>query len=116
MPGPQLPIFRLTRSTLCGLLSAQLLLPQAKPATDVPMVTFKANVVAKTTKAINYRHRSGATRIDFRGTALLPTAKDAARVETKQGYIEIDADFRGLQPAYVHGAEYLTYVLWAITP
>jgi outer membrane protein OmpA-like peptidoglycan-associated protein len=67
-------------------------------------------------KAINYRHRSGATKIDFRGTDLLPNAHGQAKVESKQGYIEIEVEFDKLQPANKYGAEYLTYVLWAITP
>jgi outer membrane protein OmpA-like peptidoglycan-associated protein len=67
-------------------------------------------------KAINYRHRSGATKVDFRGTALLPRARGEAKVESKQGYIEIEVEFRDLRAASQYGAEYLTYVLWAITP
>lgn len=80
------------------------------------MVTFKVDVVAKTAKAINYRHRSGATKIDFKGTSNLPASKGEAKVESKQGYIEIEVEYRNLQPAQMHGPEYLTYVLWAITP
>ena len=37
-------------------------------------------------------------------------------MESKQGRIEIEVEFDGLQPATKNGAEYLTYVLWAITP
>ncbi len=33
-----------------------------------------------------------------------------------RGYIEIEVEFDNLQPATKNGAEYLTYVLWAITP
>jgi len=87
-----------------------------KPDPDVPMTVFKVDVVAKTAKAINYRHRSGATKIDFKGTAIMAAAKGEAKVESKQGYIEIEVEYRNLQPANVHGPEYLTYVLWAITP
>ncbi|MBI2688870.1 MAG: OmpA family protein [Acidobacteria bacterium] len=95
-------------------LSAQ---PQtSRPDPDVPMVVFKVDVVAKTAKAINYRHRGGATKIDFRGTSNMPAAKGEAKVESKQGYIEIEVEYRNLQPANIHGPEYLTYVLWAITP
>ncbi|MBL8242374.1 MAG: DUF4398 and OmpA-like domain-containing protein [Bryobacterales bacterium] len=91
--------------------------PQSsKPDPDVPMAVFKVDVVAKTAKAINYRHRSGATKVDFKGTANLPAAKGEAKVESKQGYIEIEVEYRNLQPANMHGPEYLTYVLWAITP
>jgi hypothetical protein len=67
-------------------------------------------------KAINYQHRNGATKIDFSGTDLLPAAHGQAKVESKQGYIEIDVKFDGLQPAAKYGLEYHTYVLWAITP
>ena len=80
------------------------------------MVTFKTEVVAKTAKAINYRHRSGATKINFIGTAILPKARGEAKVESKQGYIEIEVEFDNLAPATMHGQEYLTYVMWAITP
>jgi outer membrane protein OmpA-like peptidoglycan-associated protein len=72
--------------------------------------------VARTTKAINYHHRSGSTTIGFRGTALLPEARGEAKVESKQGVIKIDARMQKLQPATSFGPEYLTYVMWAITP
>jgi len=99
----------------CAALSAQQP-PSSRPDPDVPMTVFKVDVVAKTAKAINYRHRSGATKIDFKGTANMPAAKGEAKVESKQGYIEIEVEYRNLQPANMHGAEYLTYVLWAVTP
>ncbi len=110
---------------VCGLAAAQA--PQAPnpvqaatenaarmAAGEKPI--YRVTVTARTTKAINYQHRSGATKIDFRGTELLATARGEAKVESKQGYIEIQVEFDGLQPATKNGAEYLTYVLWAITP
>ncbi len=82
---------------------------------DTPI--FRVTVVGRTTPAINYRHRSGATKVDFRGTALLPDARGEAKVESKQGYIEIEVEFDELDPAASKfGPEYLTYVMWAITP
>ena len=80
------------------------------------MPIYRVTVVARTTKAINYNHRSGSTNIDFRGTALLPEARGEAKVESKQGVIKIDARMEKLQPATKFGPEYLTYVMWAITP
>jgi outer membrane protein OmpA-like peptidoglycan-associated protein len=77
---------------------------------------FRVTVVGRTTPAINYRPRRGATKIDFAGTALLPKARGEAKVEGKKGYIQIDAKFDELEPATRFGREYLTYVLWAITP
>ena len=61
-------------------------------------------------------HRSGATKIDFTGTELMPDAHGEAKVESKKGYIEIEVEFRNLPEATQFGDEYLTYVLWAITP
>jgi outer membrane protein OmpA-like peptidoglycan-associated protein len=81
-----------------------------------PIYTITINVVDRTTQAINYRHRSSSTKIDFRGTTLLPAAHGEADVESKQGYIEIKADFRNLQSATRFGPEFLTYVMWTITP
>jgi outer membrane protein OmpA-like peptidoglycan-associated protein len=77
---------------------------------------YRVSVTARTAKAVNYQHRSGATKIDFRGTALMPGSRGEAKVESKQGYIEIEVEFDDLKPANAQGAEYLTYVLWAITP
>jgi outer membrane protein OmpA-like peptidoglycan-associated protein len=103
----------------CGVLWAQE--PQnqrASPATMAPGSTpiYRITVTARTAKAINYQHRSGATKIDFRGTELMSNARGEAKVESKQGYMEIEVEFDDLQPASTQGAEYLTYVLWAITP
>src|ERR1700676_1595788 len=81
-----------------------------------PMPIYRVTVVARTMKAINYNHRSGATHIGFHGTALMPEARGEARVESKQGVIKIDAQMQKLQPATKFGPEYLTYVMWAITP
>ena len=58
-----------------------------------PIYTITINVVERKAKAINYRHRSGATKIDFRGTPLMPAAHGEAKVESKQGYIEIEVEF-----------------------
>ncbi len=81
---------------------------------DVPI--YRVTVVGHSTPAINYRYRSGETPIGFQGTPLLPRAKGHARVETKRGFSDIDAHFAALEPAEKFGAEYLTYVMWAVTP
>lgn len=110
------------RLTLVGLFVSFLGLAQqpATPPTDATVhasdAVFRVDVVSRTAKAINYRHRGGATKIDFAGTALLPQATGQAKVESKQGYIEIEVEFRGLEHARKFGTEYLTYVLWAVTP
>ncbi len=77
---------------------------------------YQVNVVGDSVTAISYQHRSGATDIGFQGTPLLVQAKGEAKVESKQGRLAIDAKFKDLVPAQRFGAEFFTYVLWAITP
>src|SRR5712691_467526 len=81
-----------------------------------PIYKITINVVERQTAAVNYRHRGGSTRLDFRGTPLLASAHGEAEVEGHKGYIEIKTEMKDLQPASRFGPEYLTYVLWAITP
>jgi outer membrane protein OmpA-like peptidoglycan-associated protein len=92
--------------------------PSQQGVTDSrePVPVFRVSVVARTTPVINYRHRGGATKIDLEGTPLLPRSHGEAKVESKQGYIEIEVEFDELEPATRFGPEYLTYVMWAITP
>ncbi|HXE12902.1 MAG TPA: OmpA family protein [Bryobacteraceae bacterium] len=77
---------------------------------------FKVQVVSRTITAISYRNRSGWTKLDFQGTALAPKAKGSIDVNSRKGYIQVKASVRNLPPAVGFGSEYLTYVLWAITP
>jgi len=88
--------------------------PQAEIRDGVPL--YKIQVVGRDIPAINYFHRSHATKIGFQGTTLLPQAKGTAKVEARGGVTAITASFEGLTPANGFGVEYLTYVLWAITP
>jgi outer membrane protein OmpA-like peptidoglycan-associated protein len=84
--------------------------------TGQPAPIFRVTVVSRTTKAINYHHRTGSTKIDFRGTELLPPARGDARVDSQMGSTKIDTHFDHLSPATQFGPEYLTFVMWAITP
>jgi outer membrane protein OmpA-like peptidoglycan-associated protein len=102
--------------TLFVALSSLSALAQTEPQNTGTVPIYRIVVVARTTQAINYRHRSGGTRINFQGTTLLPEARGNAEVASKQGAIHIDSEFHGLQPASKFGPEYLTYVLWAISP
>ena len=109
-------------------LAAQELNPTAAPAPPTPpgatqqvvqmdtVPLYKIEVVARDIPAINYFHRSGSTKIGFQGTSLLPEARGEAKVDSKLGHTVIDANLKGLSPANGFGPEYLTYVMWAITP
>ena len=81
-----------------------------------PTPTFRVTVVSRSVQAVNYKHRGGATKLDFAGTDLMPSANGQAKVESKKGYIEIEVEFGNLQKPTTFGNEYLTYILWAISP
>src|SRR5580698_9937173 len=83
---------------------------------DNGIYLYRVKVVQRDLDAVNYLHRNGSTPIGFKGTTLLPLAKGEAKVTSERGGIHIEARFQGLTPANGFGPEYLTYVLWAITP
>jgi outer membrane protein OmpA-like peptidoglycan-associated protein len=78
--------------------------------------TFRVTVISRSVKAVNYEHRSGSSKLDFAGTDLMPSANGVATVNSKRGSIAIEAEFGDLQKPTTFGNEYLTYVLWAISP
>jgi hypothetical protein len=96
------------KSILTWLIGAISLLPSTSVAA--------AQSGERQMPAVNYRARSGSTNIDFKGTDLMPAAKGKAKVESKQGYVSIEAEFEKLGPATTFGNEYLAYVLWTVTP
>src|SRR5262249_11697167 len=90
---------------------------QQVPAnTGQPMPIFRVTVVSRTAKAINYHHRTGTTQIDFRGTELMPAARGEAEVTSQMGSTKIETRLNKMSPASQFGPEYMTYVLWGITP
>ncbi len=108
------------------LLSAPALLPaqEANPtqsnqrgdSAGGPAPIFKVEVVSRSIQAVSYRNRSGWTKIDFQGTSLAPQSKGTADVNSRLGHMEIKLDVRKLPAPTNFGPEFLTYVLWAITP
>ena len=93
---------------------------QAKPQEPAhpgdPTPTYRVSVVSRTAQAVNYRHRSGATKIDFQGTDLMRSARGEASVNSKRGRLTVEVEFSDLDRPTAFGNEYLTYVLWAISP
>jgi outer membrane protein OmpA-like peptidoglycan-associated protein len=81
-----------------------------------PTATYRVIVISRSVQAVNYQHRSGATNVDFAGTALMPSADGKATVRSKRGTMEVKAEFGSLQSPTTFGGEYLTYVLWAVSP
>src|SRR5690349_22891795 len=95
--------------TAFAQLSAQDSAPGRAESNPGTTPIYRVTVVQRSTKAINYRYRSGPTMIDFHGTVLLPAAKGTATVESRQGRTEIDAKFEKLAEPQRFGREYLTY-------
>ena len=85
-----------------------------EPASTTP--TFRVTVISRSVQAVNYQHRSGSSKLDFAGTDLMPSANGVAEINSKRGSIAIEAEFGNLQKPTTFGNEYLTYVLWAISP
>ncbi|HYK16756.1 MAG TPA: hypothetical protein VEV37_01990, partial [Bryobacteraceae bacterium] len=81
-----------------------------------PQPIYRVTVVSRTLQAVNYEHRGGPTMIDFAGTVLLPHSKGQAIVESKRGRVTIDLKLEHLNAPTIYGTEYLTFVLWAISP
>ena len=78
--------------------------------------TFRVVVTSRSVQAVNYKHRSGSSKLDFTGTDLMPSANGVAEINSRRGAITIEAKFADLQKPATFGNEYLTYVLWAISP
>jgi outer membrane protein OmpA-like peptidoglycan-associated protein len=118
-PNQKEAIMKTFRASICFLLltafaAAQQKNPPVEPMDQTPV--FRVNVVSRTTKAVNYRHRGGSTTVDIKGTDLMSEAKGKAKVDSKAGRLQINVDLSRLGPASKIGPQYLTYVLWAITP
>ena len=93
---------------LCG--STLFAAGQSQPSGSKP-----ANV-SRTTKAVNYRLRGDDVKIEFRGTELMAGAMGEAKVSGKKSSVEIDAHFENLDDPTKFGLEYLSLVLWAVSP
>jgi outer membrane protein OmpA-like peptidoglycan-associated protein len=95
-----------------GILGA----PAAPALAQAPLSASSVKNVSRTTKAVNYRRAGGTTMINLQGTELMQQAGGEAKVQNKGNRIEIEAKFMGLDDATKFGLEYLTYVLWAVSP
>ena len=75
-----------------------------------------SGLIGRSIKAIGYQVGGGATTVDLNSTGLIPGAYGRAKVEAKPAVTTVEAKIDGLKsPAHV-GTEFLTYVLWAVTP
>ncbi|HUK53396.1 MAG TPA: OmpA family protein [Candidatus Binatia bacterium] len=101
---------RLILAGLVCCLAAQGSLAQA------PQEIPDSNLTSKSVVAIGYRVGGGSTKVDLNGTDLMPEARGEAKVEAKAGATSIEVSVSNLPPPSKLGAEFLTYVLWVVTP
>lgn len=104
----------LTGCVLYGQETAPVGTAPVQPEDRAPI--YRVTVISQTTKAVNYGHRTEPTKIDFHGTVLLPDARGLATVQSQRGSVVIDSKFEHIPAPGRYGPQYLTYVLWAITP
>jgi outer membrane protein OmpA-like peptidoglycan-associated protein len=86
----------------------------AQQNSDIPV--FRVNVYARSARAVNYRNRGGSTTVNMKGTSLMPAIAGRAKVDGKAGHLAIDVELNHMDVPAKVGPEYLTYVLWAVTP
>jgi outer membrane protein OmpA-like peptidoglycan-associated protein len=104
-------------AALVFLSASTLAQAQVTPSTQTDQPSsYVVNLTSRTTPAMNYGHRGKSTKIDFRGTDLMPSASGVATIESKRGATKITAEFESFAKPTIFGNEYLTYVLWAISP
>jgi len=74
--------------------------------------------ITKSVTAIGYEVGGGSTKVDLKATELMPQASGWGKVEikAKAGRSSIEVQMKGLKPPSALGAEFLTYVLWVVTP
>jgi len=99
----------LTMSLIAGLAA---LPAMAQEQQEIP----ESNLVKRSVTAIGYKVGGGSTKVDLQGTKLMPEAAGEAKVEAKAGATSIEASIKNLAPPTKLGAEFLTYVLWVVTP
>jgi len=77
---------------------------------------YTVEIQSASTRAVDYAAMGGSGRIGFRGTVLATNASGQAKVATQGGVMSVEATFKNLEPASKYGPEYMTYVLWAVSP
>ena len=77
-----------------------------------------SSVITKTVRAVGYEVGGGSTKVDLKGTELMPRANGVAKVEAKSkaGRTNVEVELKDMTPPSQLGAEFLTYVLWVVTP
>jgi outer membrane protein OmpA-like peptidoglycan-associated protein len=79
-------------------------------------VTPATAQTGRTINAIGYPVSGGTVTIDFKETGLISPLTGTAKVSAKPGVTNVEVNIQGLESPAKLGAEFLTYVLWAVSP
>ena len=100
----------------CLLLCVAVCTASAQSEQQSPQNVPAFDLTTRSVKAIGYKVNGGSTKVDLTPTDLLPQAIGEAKVEAKTGATSIEVSLKNMQQPSKLGAEFLTYVLWAVTP
>jgi len=98
----------------CFLASSILCITALSASAQTQPEVPASSVVSKTVHAIGFQV-GGSTRVDMKGTELMPSADGEAKVEAKKGLTSIQISLTGITDPTKYGTEFLTYVLWAVS-
>jgi outer membrane protein OmpA-like peptidoglycan-associated protein len=75
-------------------------------------------LTTKSVQAVGYEIGTGSTKVDLKASELMPQASGEAKVEikSKAGRANVEVNAKGMMPPSTLGAEFLTYVVWVVTP
>ena len=97
------------------LLLALLCISPSAVAQQAQQEVPVAATVKKTVTAIGYP--AGKTiNVDLTGTGLMSTGTGQAKVKAGTGATSLETEFQDMAQATTLGTEFLTYVLWAVSP
>jgi len=98
-----------------GLAVSTLSFTSSSAAQGKPQVP-ESDVVRKSIKSVGYEVGGGSTKVIFVGAPAAPNASGEAKVEAKKGGTAIAVKVKGMPQPTTLGSEFLTYVLWIVTP
>jgi outer membrane protein OmpA-like peptidoglycan-associated protein len=97
------------------LLAVAFTCPRDASAQGKPQVP-ESDVVKKSIKAVGYEVGGGPSKVIFIPTDAVPNASGEGKVEAKKDGTDIEVKVKGMPQPTTLGTEFLTYVLWAVTP
>jgi outer membrane protein OmpA-like peptidoglycan-associated protein len=83
---------------------------------QTPPETPDSATVSKSVSAIGYVVNGGSIKVDLKPTDIMPQAGGQAKVEAKTGTTNVEVNVTGLPLPTKLGAEFLTFVLWSVSP